>query len=93
MTTQTLKPPGPVSTSHSDALAVTGVSKTYSKGEAVRALDDVSVAFERGRFTAIMGPSGSGKSTLLHVAAGRDAIDNDQALGHRFTGQHRFVDH
>jgi putative ABC transport system ATP-binding protein len=36
------------------------------------ALDHVSVAFERGTFTAVMGPSGSGKSTLLHCAAGLD---------------------
>ncbi|WP_433053612.1 ABC transporter ATP-binding protein [Dactylosporangium sp. CS-033363] len=36
------------------------------------ALDGVSVAFERGTFTAVMGPSGSGKSTLLHCAAGLD---------------------
>jgi putative ABC transport system ATP-binding protein len=32
----------------------------------------VSVAFERGRFTGIMGPSGSGKSTLMHILAGLD---------------------
>jgi putative ABC transport system ATP-binding protein len=38
----------------------------------VVALDEVSVAFPRGRFTAIMGPSGSGKSTLMHCMAGLD---------------------
>jgi len=35
--------------------------KTYGAGEvAVRALDGVSVEFERARFTAVMGPSRSG---------------------------------
>jgi putative ABC transport system ATP-binding protein len=38
----------------------------------VHALEDVSVAFPAGRFTAIMGPSGSGKSTLMHILAGLD---------------------
>lgn len=50
------------------------LSKVYGHGDAeVRALDRVSVDFERGRFTAIMGPSGSGKSTLLHCMAGLDS--------------------
>jgi len=49
------------------------LTKTYGHGQAaVRALDDVSVAFDRGRFTAVMGPSGSGKSTLMHCMAGLD---------------------
>jgi putative ABC transport system ATP-binding protein len=49
------------------------VSRRYGEGEAaVDALVDVSVGFERGRFTAIMGPSGSGKSTLMHILAGLD---------------------
>jgi putative ABC transport system ATP-binding protein len=49
--------------------------KVYGIGEsAVRALDGVTVAFEPGRFTAIMGPSGSGKSTLLHCLAGLDSL-------------------
>ncbi len=50
------------------------LTKVYGSGDAeVRALDGVTVGFEAGRFTAIMGPSGSGKSTLLHCAAGLDA--------------------
>jgi len=50
-----------------------GLVKVYGSGDtAVRALNGVDIAFERGRFTAIMGPSGSGKSTLLHCLAGLD---------------------
>src|SRR5688572_3817848 len=49
--------------------------KVYGRGETtVRALDDVTIDFESGRFTAIMGPSGSGKSTLLHCLAGLDRL-------------------
>jgi putative ABC transport system ATP-binding protein len=49
------------------------VRRRYGEGEtAVDALRGVSVAFERGRFTGIMGPSGSGKSTLMHILAGLD---------------------
>jgi putative ABC transport system ATP-binding protein len=56
-------------------------TKTYGKGDtAVRALDAITVAFERDRFTAIMGPSGSGKSTLLHCLAGLDRLTSGQVL-------------
>jgi putative ABC transport system ATP-binding protein len=67
------------------AAAVVDAVKSYGTGEAaVRALDGVSVAFERGRFTAIMGPSGSGKSTLLHCLAGLDTLTSgDVRLGER----------
>ncbi|MBI5157394.1 MAG: ABC transporter ATP-binding protein [Acidimicrobiia bacterium] len=49
--------------------------KIYGEGDTrVTALDDLTVSFERGKFTAIMGPSGSGKSTLLHCVAGLDSL-------------------
>ena len=58
------------------AVALDGVTKTYGSGEGlVRALDDVSLAFQPGTFNAIMGPSGSGKTTLLQCAAGLDRPD------------------
>ena len=55
--------------------------KVYGSGDtAVRALDDVTVAFAAGRFTAIMGPSGSGKSTLMHCVAGLDTLTAGQVF-------------
>ena len=50
-------------------------TKVYGSGDtAVVALDDVTIDFATGRFTAIMGPSGSGKSTLMHNLAGLDTL-------------------
>lgn len=55
------------------AARATALTKTYGTGDTqVHALRDVSVTFDRGEFTAIMGPSGSGKSTLMHCLAGLD---------------------
>jgi putative ABC transport system ATP-binding protein len=61
------------------AASCRNLSKIYGSGEsAVYALNDVSVDFEKGAFTAIMGPSGSGKSTLMHCAAGLDEVTSGQ---------------
>jgi putative ABC transport system ATP-binding protein len=61
------------------AAQVLDAYKVYGSGEAeVRALDGVTVGFEAGRFTAIMGPSGSGKSTLMQCAAGLDRLSAGQ---------------
>jgi len=67
-----------VPAAHSVALA-----KTYGVGQAaVHALAGITVTFDRGRFTAVMGPSGSGKSTLMHCMAGLDRPTS----GHTFVG-------
>jgi len=67
----------------SAAARAVALTKIYGSGEAaVTALDDVSVDFDRGRYTAIMGPSGSGKSTLMQVCAGLDSATS----GHCYLG-------
>ncbi|MFD0338106.1 ABC transporter ATP-binding protein [Streptomyces sp. NPDC127117] len=59
------------------AARATDLSKVYGEGETrVTALDQVSVDFPQGEFTAIMGPSGSGKSTLMHCVAGLDSFSS-----------------
>ncbi len=84
MTTITPRP-APVRSSEAP-VPVTAAStihavKVYGReATEVRALDDVTVGFDAGRFTAIMGPSGSGKSTLLHCIAGLDTLTSGSAF-------------
>jgi len=63
------------------AAAAVDAVKTYGKGDAaVHALDHVSITFDAGRFTAIMGPSGSGKSTLMQCVAGLDTLTSGSVV-------------
>ncbi|MGW7238866.1 ABC transporter ATP-binding protein [Streptomyces sp. NPDC054804] len=72
-----------------DAITLSSVSRRYGSGDsAVTALDQVSLGFPKGTFTAVMGPSGSGKSTLLQCAAGLDRPTSGSVLlaGTELTG-------
>src|SRR6184192_4626473 len=55
----------------SELVRLTDITKVY-QGGVTGALNGVSLAIEKGEFTAIMGPSGSGKSTMLNLVAGVD---------------------
>ena len=44
------------------------IVKSYAMGDTtIYALNHLTVSFEKGKFTSIVGPSGSGKSTLMNV--------------------------
>lgn len=49
-------------------LSCDGLSKSYSPD--VKAVVDVSIILERGRYVGLIGPNGAGKSTLLNVLGG-----------------------
>ena len=69
--------PSRAAVSTTAAATARNATKVYGSGDAqVRALDDVTVSFPSGHFTAIMGPSGSGKSTLMHCLAGLDTLSS-----------------
>ena len=53
------------------SISASNIVKSFGQGEAaVRALDDVSIAIEKGEFFTLLGPSGCGKTTLLRCIAG-----------------------
>ena len=56
----------------SEIIKVENVSYIYSKGTPFQkyALDNVSVSFERGKITGLIGHTGSGKSTLVSLLNG-----------------------
>jgi putative ABC transport system ATP-binding protein len=60
-------------TGNAALVSARNLARRFGEGDAaVDALRDVSIDFQPGTFTAIMGPSGSGKSTLMHILAGLD---------------------
>jgi putative ABC transport system ATP-binding protein len=81
MSDATMPAPGgpPVTGTGPAAARAVDASKVYGSGDTeVHALRDVSVEFEAGVFTAIMGPSGSGKSTLMQCMAGLDRLTSGE---------------
>ena len=63
-------------------LEVKNVSFLYSRGTPFErvALDDVSLAFERGKITGLIGHTGSGKSTLVSMLNGLYKPDSGQII-------------
>lgn len=50
------------------------VTRAYTSGDhELKALDDVNLSLEEGKFIVVLGPSGAGKSTLLNLLGGLDS--------------------
>ncbi|MGB9184851.1 MAG: branched-chain amino acid ABC transporter ATP-binding protein/permease [Solirubrobacteraceae bacterium] len=58
-------------------LECVGLSRSF---DGVRAVDNVSMQFERGRLTGIIGPNGAGKSTALAMLAGTLPVTEGRIL-------------
>ena len=57
------------------------LTKEYISGESViKAVDNVSLKFEKGEFCAVTGPSGSGKSTFLHILSSLENPTSGQVI-------------
>jgi len=78
---------------HNSLVAVRGLS--FSRGDN-KIFTDVSMDFERGKITAIMGPSGTGKTTLLKLIGGQlrpahGSVTVDGSNVHRLRRSELFV--
>jgi putative ABC transport system ATP-binding protein len=68
---------------------INNVYKTYHDTEVeVKAINGVTLSFEKGDFAVIVGPSGSGKTTLLNLIGGLDQPTGGEILvaGHHLSG-------
>jgi putative ABC transport system ATP-binding protein len=67
---------------------INNVYKSYHDTEVeVKAINGVTLSFEKGDFSVIVGPSGSGKTTLLNLIGGLDQPTGGEILvaGHRLS--------
>ena len=57
------------------------VSRIYKTGDTeLRALDDVNLTLDEGKFVVVLGPSGAGKSTFLNLLGGLDNPSNGKII-------------
>lgn len=57
------------------------LKKYYGEGDSlVKAVDDINISVEKGKFVAIVGTSGSGKTSLLNLLGGLDYADSGEVI-------------
>lgn len=75
-------------------LELKNIKKSYKTGNFIQhALKDVSIAFRKNEFVAILGASGSGKTTLLNIIGGLDRYDSgDLIINNKSTKKYKNID-
>lgn len=52
----------------------------YKHFDGVKAVDHLSLSFEKGKITSVIGPNGSGKSTLINLLTGFVPFDSGEVI-------------
>ena len=69
--------PGRNRLARKEVLRLNGVSKSFGKR---KVLDDLSISFSEGEFTALMGENGAGKTTLIKTVMGLITPDSGRII-------------
>ena len=60
-----------------NALEIKNLTKTFG---GVKAVNSLSISFEKGKITGLVGPNGSGKTTLVNVLTGMYGMDSGAVI-------------
>ena len=68
---------GAIDTSHGPILYVEGVTVSF---DGFKALNDLSLALDKGELRCVIGPNGAGKTTMMDVITGKTRPDSGKAF-------------
>ena len=61
-------------------MSILQTRQLYKHFDGVKAVDHLSLSFEKGKITSVIGPNGSGKSTLINLLTGFIPMDGGEVI-------------